>query len=222
VNFPSQLVLSARGFTLASITEVSPVNQAGLILQDSLRLVGWPGIEAKDYVPDQVWRTLIADRDFEGQVPPTWYQRVCLRCLEMTDTFNNGDLNIGQLLHQASEMIRIYLTRVRSITWNRRFFKATTKEGEATVMGEDGEKAATKKEGRKPVVGLCPRQTKAGDLVCILFGCSVPVILRPANEEGTSYKLIGECYVHGKMDGEAMTDLDDEKTLSGRMDFSLE
>jgi hypothetical protein len=42
-----------------------------------------------------------------------------------------------------------------------------------------------------------------GDLVCVLFGCSVPVVLRRLDEDN-SYTFIGECYLHGFMDGEAI------------------
>ena len=50
------------------------------------------------------------------------------------------------------------------------------------------------------------------DVICILYGCSVPVVLREITVKGeTFWQLVGECYVHGKMDGEAMEgrDLDD-------------
>lgn len=180
------LFLFAKGFQLASINLVSPRTTAGLILRESLKMCGWTGIENNIHcVPDRIWRTLIADRDSEGQIPPRWYQRVCLRCLEVADTFNNGDLNVGQLLQEDSEMLRIYLTRVRNITWNRKFF---TSEGD--------------------LLGLCPAATTQGDLVCILYGCSVPVILR-RHEDGGYFELIGEAYVHGKMDGEAMAYIGD-------------
>jgi hypothetical protein len=43
----------------------------------------------------------------------------------------------------------------------------------------------------------------AGDVVCILFGGNVPYILRPTDIEG-QYILIGECYVKGLMQGEAL------------------
>jgi hypothetical protein len=42
------------------------------------------------------------------------------------------------------------------------------------------------------MVGLAPEWTKTGDLVCILFGCNVPVILR---EQDDNYVFIGERYV---------------------------
>lgn len=203
----NSFALIAEGFKLATVVQVSPRHTAGLILQESLQMAGWTGIEKNTTVPDKVWRTLIVDRDSEGQIAPTWYQRACLRCLEIADTFNNGDLNIGQLLQQDSEMLRIYLRRVRRVTWNRKFFTATrkdTKEGESP---------------KRDILGLCPRRTEKDDIVCILFGCSVPVILREHKLEN-AFELIGEAYVHGKMDGEAMADYEDDKT-QGKMFFRL-
>jgi hypothetical protein len=43
----------------------------------------------------------------------------------------------------------------------------------------------------------------AGDIVCVLFGGSVPLLLRPTDCEG-QYLLIGPCEVRGLMEGEAM------------------
>lgn len=40
-----------------------------------------------------------------------------------------------------------------------------------------------------------------GDIVCILFSGPVPFILR---RDGEYYKLVGGCYVHGIMYGEAV------------------
>ena len=61
-----------------------------------------------------------------GQLHPTWPRLACLRCLEIPDTFiNNGDLNVCEILRGHSEMPCEDLTRVRNVTWNRRFFAAT-------------------------------------------------------------------------------------------------
>lgn len=48
---------------------------------------------------------------------------------------------------------------------------------------------------------LCPKVTQPGDVVCVLFGGKLPFCLRPL---GDRYLLVGECYVHGLMNGEAM------------------
>lgn len=44
-----------------------------------------------------------------------------------------------------------------------------------------------------------------GDEVWVLFGGRVPFVLRP-NEAGSTFSMIGDCYLHGFMDGEAMVD----------------
>ena len=54
-------------------------------------------------------------------------------------------------------------------------------------------------------MGLAPAAAMKGDLVCILIGGATPFVLRPVGE--SFYQLIGECYVHGMMDGEAMDHL---------------
>jgi hypothetical protein len=51
---------------------------------------------------------------------------------------------------------------------------------------------------------------QSNDEIWILFGGSVPFILRPYPDDSDhagSYSLVGDCYVHGIMDGEAMARL---------------
>lgn len=50
---------------------------------------------------------------------------------------------------------------------------------------------------------LGPAALEVGDVVCVLFGAKVPFCLRPILG-GKKYLLVGECYVHGLMKGEAM------------------
>jgi hypothetical protein len=51
------------------------------------------------------------------------------------------------------------------------------------------------------IYGTNSAQTKQGDLIAILFGCSTPIAIRPY---GLHFQVIGEAYVQGLMDGEAM------------------
>ncbi|KAM0347385.1 hypothetical protein ACHAPU_004905 [Fusarium lateritium] len=48
---------------------------------------------------------------------------------------------------------------------------------------------------------LGPSVLEEGDVICVMFGCKVPFCLRRI---GVPYVLVGECYVHGLMKGEAM------------------
>jgi len=54
----------------------------------------------------------------------------------------------------------------------------------------------------KGYMGLAPITARAGDAICILFGGQVPFILRERDD--SEHSMIGECYVHGIMDGEAI------------------
>lgn len=50
---------------------------------------------------------------------------------------------------------------------------------------------------------LAPGDTRLGDVLCVLYGGDIPFILRPTKKG--RYQLIGECYVHHLMNGEAIT-----------------
>ncbi len=49
---------------------------------------------------------------------------------------------------------------------------------------------------------MVDHKAQKGDIIVILYGCSVPLILRPRNEGG--FMLIGGAYVYGIMQGEAI------------------
>jgi WD repeat-containing protein 55 len=55
----------------------------------------------------------------------------------------------------------------------------------------------------KRYIGLFPRGTRPGDQIGVLLGGHIPFVVRPWRTSG-SFQLIGECYVHGIMDGEVM------------------
>lgn len=55
----------------------------------------------------------------------------------------------------------------------------------------------------KGYVGLVPSLAQKDDVIAILFGAQTPLILRPI--AGDRYHLVGECYIQGIMDGEALT-----------------
>ncbi|KAM0809267.1 putative Heterokaryon incompatibility domain-containing protein [Seiridium cardinale] len=51
-------------------------------------------------------------------------------------------------------------------------------------------------------IGLGPRETKVGDKIVILQGHRAPVVARP----GQCWRVVGDCYIHGIMDGEAFVE----------------
>ncbi|TRX89111.1 hypothetical protein FHL15_010028 [Xylaria flabelliformis] len=50
-------------------------------------------------------------------------------------------------------------------------------------------------------VGLVPEATVAGDQICLFHGGYVPFVVR---KKGPAYTLVGECYIHGIMNGQAL------------------
>ena len=71
---------------------------------------------------------------------------------------------------------------------------------------------------KKGYLGLGPMKARKGDLVCILYGCSVPVIIR---KYGQGHRFVGESYIHGLMHGAAVDQQSLRDTLEER-DFILE
>lgn len=59
---------------------------------------------------------------------------------------------------------------------------------------------------KRGYIGLAPPETLEDDLICIIFGTATPFILRKSlgADEKEAYTLIGECYIHGLMNGEGL------------------
>ncbi|OTA59615.1 HET-domain-containing protein [Hypoxylon sp. EC38] len=58
--------------------------------------------------------------------------------------------------------------------------------------------------GSNSVIGLGPRSITVGDNATVLYGGSVPFMLRtlnPMSDEDSNFRLLGEAYVYGVMDG---------------------
>ena len=80
---------------------------------------------------------------------------------------------------QTSVQLHRYFEGVNTMTLGRVFFRT-----------------------RNGYIGLAPSSIKSGDQACVVLGCRSPLILRPTNDQ--SYMVIGECYIDGFMDGEAL------------------
>lgn len=181
--------LHVKGFELGKIVWRTDPIPDGVIPLTALNKLGWTipqgGDEMVDSVPDTAWRTLVANRGIDGKNPLSWYHRACLRCL-INDT-PNGHINTKTLLERdPTKIMKEFLKRVQAVTWNRVVLEAKTDQ--------------------QPLVGIGPPGTEQGDIVCILFGCSVPCVLRPlsVDKSNSNFEYVGEAFIYGKMDGEAV------------------
>ena len=61
-------------------------------------------------------------------------------------------------------------------------------------------------------IGWVPKKGKEGDVIAVAIGSETPIVLRRRGER--EYEVVGACYVHGIMDGEAL----DNERLKTEMD----
>lgn len=65
----------------------------------------------------------------------------------------------------------------------------------------------------KRYAGLIPGKAQKGDKICLFRGGRVPFVLRESSVAGR-YRLVGECYIHGIMYGEALEWLEGKREES--------
>lgn len=202
--------LIAKGLILCTIDELSTRMPDGVILKECLEMIGGVSRDKHDKVngiDDSLWRTLCANRDKNGYPPPSVYRIAALHLLQ---TSHKGrSIDTDEILEPgAAEYQEEFLQRVQAVTWNRRIFRAR----ERNV--EDGT--------GKSLIGLAPRDSRYGDHICILFGVSVPVVLRHHQTDTRScWQLVGEAYLDGSMDGEELCSLSKEEIASKTIEFEL-
>jgi heterokaryon incompatibility protein (HET) len=200
--------LYIKGFVLGKVVKTSMRMANSMITKECLQLLASFANNASlrpFSVPDVIWRTLCADRDDKGDPAPTFYRSAMSHLLQLSseipeagdvtkhDNFfdNISSIDVEELLDtDLHDHVRTFLEIVRDVVWNRRTFQALP---EQEINDSSG-----------PFVGLIPQSAKVGDRICVLYGCSVPVVLRQkVQPDGRiTWQLIGDAYVDGIMDGE--------------------
>ncbi|KAF3045791.1 hypothetical protein E8E11_007207 [Didymella keratinophila] len=186
--------LHATGLIVGRVSFRTDPFPDGIITRPCLEGLGWSF--GTDCVPEQLYQTLVADRGPNCTPMQTLYRRACQHV--MVNLTNNYHINIDNLLREHTGYIKAYLERVRAVTWNRLFIEATPLPSEASGSPIDT---------AEKLVGLGPPKTEKDDIIAILYGCSVPVIIRPIYDSDNrleGHQFVGEAFVYGKMDGEAL------------------
>jgi len=149
--------LYVRGFELDTVETVLDASQSGNIPKSWLDLGEWESGEDNSYKvdpPDNFWRTLVADRGRDNRNPPYYYATACKESVQKGG-IASGSVNTSDLINnERNSIVAEFCRRVQAVIWSRHLFK--TKRGK---------------------LGLA-RSVEKGDKVCILYGCTVPVIVR--------------------------------------------
>ena len=97
----------------------------------------------------------MADRGMYDRNPPYYYARAC------KETIFKGGLQSGAvdttalMYNERNSIVAEFCRRVQAVIWNR-----------ALIRTEKGS------------LGLASNKVQKGDMVCIIYGCTVPLILR--------------------------------------------
>ncbi|KAI4940662.1 hypothetical protein J4E91_011268 [Alternaria rosae] len=208
---PHDYSLTVKGYLIGQIGWTSGDISAGIIPQRGLEKLGWTQREygEANTVPDQLYRTLVADRGPNGASVPTYYSRACSYCL-LNET-PNGHIDINELLDNdysttTQSIVKDYLERVRAVTWNKVLLQAQPATVVPLRVSQDNSMSRVSPESSvEHLVGLGPTNTEVHDIIAIFLGCSVPVILRPLRDcDPVEYILLGEAFIYGMMDGESV------------------
>ena len=221
IKFQNQDQLVVRGIRFDGIAITSSLRNVPSPAEDTSDGAQWSAFskweyEARDImgtlksyptgcdVLDAYWRTLIANKTAEGLKPEPkvveTYKAAFRRLHVPKDEvefayhppglFRLSKFHYDKLVKPSSgegyyhAQGRPYVARMDPMTAYRRFG--------TTVLG---------------YMGLFPAQARKGDGIAIIYGAHKPFVIRP---KGQDYQLIGQCYVHGVMDGEAMKGVDPE------------
>jgi hypothetical protein len=213
--------LHVKGISLGVINQISMRMAGGIITRECLDiLANHPsgrrlnifkefsfGSDHDRALTDFLWRTLCAGRNSRGELGPEVNPRAMIRLLRPIDGFDlTSSIDVEELLEtDLREDVKSVLEVARDVVWNRRTFQGTRNDNE------------------EPIVGLVPRYAKSGDVLCIIYGCSVPVVLRKQWGENDHHywQLIGEAYVHGHMDGEGISEMSPAMLESATVEFEI-
>jgi hypothetical protein len=150
----SDRVLKTKGRLLGKIQYMAEPAMDATIPQRWFEMANWNNFDEDP--PTHFLRTIVADRDSTGQgfVPP-YFAKACQWATSERPGF---PLSTKDLLNQerCPELAIPFLRRVQAVTCNRRL-----------VLTENAQ-----------LLALVPAKTQEGDSICIIHGCSVPVVLR--------------------------------------------
>jgi len=112
-----------------------------------------------------------------------------MECLNRVGGIGDLDIRRPRERELLSATFDAFLESMPDVTWNRRFFLC---ERKGVRNGNQ-------------LFGIVGEKIKLGDVVCILYSCSVPIVLREVRTiDDHCFEFVGECYVHDMIDDEAI------------------
>ena len=150
-------------------------------------VLGMPTYPTGERIDDVLCKTLVAGKNFNGTFPMSdddfddffrSYVDLRTKLMKLTQRCRFQRRQPGEYYDDlVFREPSLYLTRVEILSYFRRL-----------IITRNG------------YIGLASCTTEPNDSICILFGAQTPFVLR---QECDDWILLGECYIHGMMDGKA-------------------
>jgi hypothetical protein len=181
---------------------------------------------------DAVWRTLVGNRDLANVTPdpaPNHWD-----CLLNTFTHMSQDTSLQQD-DPRGRALSFIQRNVDFAVGGQPLTGLFSRQGATRAESRDRSVSGAMDEaltrfGRfalfrrlvttkdKGFVGMAPHFAARGDVVYCFPGCSLPILLREVpskwgGEEKKTYKIVTPVYIHGIMEGEALSHATEEKGL---------
>jgi hypothetical protein len=226
-------VLRVRGYVIDAVEKLLPVPSSQPFSSDRKAVLkAFPASYAD--TDKQAWtrfrkerirnlvRTCTANADLTGhalseETVTTWIRGACLMADAYSDKESDDEGDKGKEEGYDEDGDSDYETGSEEELYSDGgfgfgdFLEGMTGYKQAVKAASEGRRLLRTREGR---MALGPGGVSAGDVICVVLGCSTPLVLRqdPARE-GEYYQLVGACYVHGVMYGEAVWELSEPGTI---------
>ncbi|KAI4286773.1 MAG: hypothetical protein L6R35_003974 [Caloplaca aegaea] len=203
---PNGVSLNISGFCCDTITSIGPLAEFVLpdliirgspthaFIMECLGQVSQHGQKqpSETSIFEAFWQTLVAGKDHSGvQKAPRDYEAIFALLID-TATGRSPSFPDQPTFKRKLNLANLEVRRPGQVYRQMQIaFKAAVK----------GRRFGTTASG---CMGLFPKSTQVGDLVCIFSGGHVPFVLRQ-HSELSPYQLVGECYQHGIMNGQGMS-----------------
>jgi Heterokaryon incompatibility protein (HET) len=179
IELPNPFMNNSSEFLQERIKEIAAIEEC-----DDISSLAKPTYPSGEPLSSIYWRIIVCNRLFSGAVPGP-------EMAQVEPFFRYLMSHVDDIINQRDgEVLDIYM--MNHYYDSSHYACAVGKWTSGRVF------CAT--EGR--YLGWLPRGAEKGDVVCILEGGEVPLVMRLANDG--RYQVLGDCYIHGIMDGEAM------------------
>jgi hypothetical protein len=168
------------GFMLDRIDVIKDKVTSGalgaLVPEEWLTLGGW--LDITQPPPDALWRTLVGDRGPNGSSCPLLYPLCCAEALRLSQSVRNLETSaITSHPEKYESFVAGFCSRVQEVVVNRRMIRTKALGKLGLVSGREMT-IGPPPDGRTGLSSTDAKFIRKGDMICILHGCSVPVVLR--------------------------------------------